>query len=637
MTLAMAIVLAALGAREGRAVEDPGCGLVEIALRPGSVVYPLGHSFIRSGTDSVWLGSTPWVAGTDYVLNRVRGELRLLREPIPGAVLRVRACWLVAPPPLELQRIKFRPVRPAALGEHADSAAAGAGIPSRPVTARDPGAAPKGASLSLSGNKTIAVDFGSNQDAALRQSLDLAVSGTLAPGVELTGVLSDRNAPLTSTGTTQSLEALDRVLIELKAPQGSAALGDVSLSVDQGEFGRIERRLQGMSGYWTTGPFRTAVAAASAPGEFHRLQFVGVEGRQGPYDLTDRDGAAGVSVVAGSEVVTVDGARMTRGESADYSMDYERGRITFSNRRPITANSRVTVDYQYSVNRYRRNLVAAGSRFERGGLYTFVEGITETDDRGRPLDRALDATDLKALGAAGDSAVRAFGAGVSNSGGDYDTVRVDGSSLAFAFAGRDSGQFAVQFAQVAPGQGAYADSTVIEGRTVFRYVGEGKGNHRIGRSLPLPESHQLWTMGTGAKVGPMTLEVEGAMSNLDRNVFSPRDDGDNRGQAARATLSSAGAVPGGTAGIALHARAVGESFAPFGRLEAPFAEEDWGLPIGADLEHQRRGDVTAFFRPRTGGELRAAVSRLALPGGFLGWPREGAWSREGPVTTHAIY
>src|SRR4029078_13439580 len=63
----------------------------------------------------------------------------------------------------------------------------------RPVTVRSTTTAPAGASLNIYGNKTGAVDFGSSQDAFLRQSLDLAVSGTLAPGVQLTGVLSDRN------------------------------------------------------------------------------------------------------------------------------------------------------------------------------------------------------------------------------------------------------------------------------------------------------------------------------------------------------------------------------------------------------------------------------------------------------------
>jgi hypothetical protein len=43
----------------------------------------------------------------------------------------------------------------------------------RPVTERSPSVAAAGTDLTLSGNKSIAVDFGSGQDAFLRQSLDL--------------------------------------------------------------------------------------------------------------------------------------------------------------------------------------------------------------------------------------------------------------------------------------------------------------------------------------------------------------------------------------------------------------------------------------------------------------------------------
>src|SRR6185503_8445242 len=158
--------------------------------------------------------------------------------------------------------------------------------------------------------------------------------------------------------------------------------------------------------------------------------------------------AIGISVVAGSEAVSVDGQRMTRGESADYSIEYERARITFSNRRPISSESRITVEYQYTVNRYRRNLIAGGGRWEKGRRFAFVQGLNESDDRGRPLDLTIGVGERLSLEAAGDSTGRALGPGVSGGGGDYDTVRVSAGELAFAFAGRAGGEFAVQFARV---------------------------------------------------------------------------------------------------------------------------------------------------------------------------------------------
>ncbi len=623
-----------------RSVGDPACGLSIFVQQEGTVAYRLPQPFLRPGSDSVWTRAEVWRRGSDYALDETRGELRLLRQPLPGDTLWVRTCRLLVTPPLEFRLYNWRPAGAAAADSTGPGRTSGPPPASRPATARSPAVAAAGTDLTLTGNKTIAVDFGSAQDAFLRQSLDLAVSGTLAPGVELTGALSDRNTPLGTAGATQDLQSLDRVLIELKAPQGRAALGDVTLDLRRGEFSRLERRLQGVRGEWGGGGFTGVVAAASAQGEHHTLQFFGVEGRQGPYPLTDRGGSPLISVVAGSEVVTVDGTRLTRGESADYFMDYERGRLTFTNRRPISSASRITVDYQFSVNRYRRNLAAGGGSWERGRLRAFTTFVTEGDDRGRPLGVTLDATDHFALAVAGDSIALAIGEGVSAGVGDYDFIPAGAVLAHYQFVGVDSGDFSVRFARVGPGFGAYLDSTVVGGRTVYAFVGQGNGPFRIGRPLPLPDSHQLWALAGGAGGGPFTVDVEGAVSRHDLNTFSTLDDADNVGGAGRARLTLEGRLPGrlgGAGGLELLARTVGRRFDPFSRLERPFAQEDWGLPIGSDLERQSRYELNGFLKSRSGGELRASVGHLATPDRFRSLRGTAQWSREGTVATRASW
>ena len=627
---------AAPGAARPRTVSDPACEVSVLVQQEGRVAYRLPRPFVRPGTDSVWTRAAAWRRGDDYALDETRGELRLLRPPVPGDTLWVSHCRLLVAPPLEFQLHAWRPAGTAA----PDSAAPAPVLPpaDRPATARSPGVAAAGTELTLTGNKTIAVDFGSSQDAFLRQSLDLSVSGTLAPGVELTGVLSDRNTPLGTAGATQDLQALDRVLIELKAPQGRAALGDVTLDLRRGEFARLERRLQGVRGEWGGRGFSGVVAAASAQGEHHTLQFFGVEGRQGPYPLTDRAGNPSISVVAGSEVVTMDGTRLTRGESADYFMDYERGRLTFTNRRPVTLASRITVDYQFTVNRYRRNLAAGGGAWERGRLRAFTTFVTEGDDRGRPLGIALDATDRFALAAAGDSIAQAIGQGVTAVQGDYDFVPPGAQPAHYQFVGVDLGAFSVRFARVGPGLGDYVDSTVVAGRTIYAYAGPGNGTFRVGRLLPLADSHQLWSLAAGGGRGALTVDVEGAVSRHDLNTFSSLDDADNVGGAGRARLALEGRVPGrlgGSGGLEMLTRVVGRRFDPFSRLERPFAQEDWGLPIGADLERQSRYELGGFLKPRGGGELRASIGQLATPDRFRSRRGTAQWSREGTVTTRA--
>jgi hypothetical protein len=487
----------------------------------------------------------------------------------------------------------------------------------RPSTQRDPTSAPSGAALAVNGNKTLAVEFGSAQDAALRQSLDLSVSGHIAPGVELTGVLSDRDTPLSAAGATQDIQSLDRVLVEVKAKDGAGALGDIPVTLTRSEFGRLERRVQGVAGEWRPGDLTVRAAAAGAQGEYNRIQFVGVDGLQGPYQLTDRDGGTGVTIVAGSEVVTVDGARMTRGEAADYAIDYDRARVTFSNRRPISSASRITVEYQFALTRFRRNLAMVSSEWKHGGWSWYAQGISEGDDAGRPLSGPLDPADRLRLSQAGDSL--ALGGGVTPGVGDYDTVRV-ATGAHFAFAGLDSGRFAVLFARVGDGRGDYADSGVVGGRTVYHYVGAGLGAFEVGKPLPTPQTQRLAAVGTSLSAGIFHLDAEGAGSYFDRNTLSVLDDGDDVGGAGRVLLSSEGRlgfVPG-RAGLAAGYRAVDKRFQPFTRLEVPFAEEDWGLPAGADLEHQRRAEASAWWRPGERSEFKTEVARLTTPDGFRG-------------------
>lgn len=569
----LALCAAAWPAAAPAQLRDPGCGTMRVPTRQDQVVYLLPHAFLRSG-ERITARDGDWTRGTDYLLDGLRGELRLLRAPVPGDTLVVAACWLLAPPPLERSWLKYRP----ASAGVPDTVTLDAGAPafSRAAVARNPNEAPAGASLSLTGNKTLAVDFGSQQDAFLRQSLDIAVSGALGPGVEVAGVLSDRNTPLTTEGSTTNLQSLDRVRLEVRSPQAQAALGDVTLSLAQSEFARIERRLQGVAAGIDRGALHARVAAASLPGEWRRTTLIGTEGVQGPYTLSG--GGIGVAVVAGSEVVLLDGERLTRGEGADYAIDYETGRITFTYRRPIRASSRITVDYQAGLDRFRRNLVAASTGVQRPNTRAWAQVVSESDDRGRPVDGALTESDRLQLALAGDSVAYALAGGVGNRGGDYDTVRVDGVRLVYAYVGGGAGQFSVPFASVGVGRGDYEPFTVESG-VAYRYVGIHRGTHQVGRSLPMPESHQLWSAGGGVTAGGLTADVEGAMSRHDANTFSGLDDGDNTGGAGRARVALEGrAGPLERVGVAVDLRAVDETFAPFGRLEAPFAEEDWDFP-----------------------------------------------------------
>lgn len=633
--LVVGVLVALAAAAPARAEHDPSCGVLTVPVHAGTLVYRLERGFLRAGSDTVRVRGVPWTRGTDYELDALRGEIRLLHDPVPGDTLAVQACWLLDPPPLERERMALRGGGEAPVAATSDTAPA---VTPRAGVSRARLDDASGVSLALSGSKSVAVEFGSQQDAFLKQSLDLTLSGTLAPGVELTGVLSDRNTPLTTTGSTQDLQALDRVLLELKAPGGDAQLGDVDLALGQGEFLRVDRRLQGMSAMLGGGATSVRFAAASVPGQHHRLEFYGTEGFQGPYTLTDDQGGTAISVVAGSEVVTLDGQRLTRGDAADYAMDYDAARITFTSRHPISASTRITIEYQFSSDAFQRRLVGGGGRWGGDRAYLYGGAVDESDDRGRPTAGTLTAADLVTLAFAGDSAARAVVPDVSDSGGDYDTVRVDSAHVAYAFVG-PGGHFAVPFTRVGTGEGDYQSYPVASG-TAFRFVGIGNGDYRVGRTLPLPQSHQLANAGGGVRWGPLAAEVEGAVSRLDRNTLSSLDDGDDVGRAGRARVALETAHAGWglrRLGLAGTMRDVDPRFAAFSTLSESFAAEAWGLAPGADVDHRRERALEAFAEGGAFGALHGTVGHLATPGGFTADRRELSYARSGLLAASADY
>jgi len=78
-----------------------------------------------------------------------------------------------------------------------------------------------------------------------------APPGKLSSDLDLVAALTDENVPLQPEGTTQTLQELDKVFIELKNPHYGATLGDFVYERGErqgGEFGRLSRKLQGILG-----------------------------------------------------------------------------------------------------------------------------------------------------------------------------------------------------------------------------------------------------------------------------------------------------------------------------------------------------------------------------------------------------
>ena len=98
--------------------------------------------------------------------------------------------------------------------------------------------------------------------------------------------ISDQSSSIPPEGTTRELEELDRIAIALRGTGWQGNFGDVTLGLDGGLFGRLERRAVGAVVHGSKGIFTVSGGYAKPRGEFGSLLFNGIDGVQGPYRLS---------------------------------------------------------------------------------------------------------------------------------------------------------------------------------------------------------------------------------------------------------------------------------------------------------------------------------------------------------------
>jgi hypothetical protein len=548
----------------------------ELAVSADSLRLRLPRGWVQAESFRLVREGQQLTRGLDFLLDPRRGAVRLLRPLPPGT--RLLASYRSFPVPLrpEYRRHVLRATEGA--GEAASSTVQPArGAPGGSESVR----------LDLTGSKTFSIEVGSRRDPTLQQSLDLALDGRIGRDLAIKAILTDRRTPLQPEGGSARLSDLDRILVEAESPNVRLSLGDIRLTAPAGEFLRYDRRLQGVRVEATPSSFSGFAAAATAPGTYVTREFLGQEGKQGPYVLAAASFSVVGAIVAGSERVVLDGRLLTRGETEDYLVDYAGGTLTFTNRHPITAYSEITVEIQVVTESYRRSAYAASAALRTasgpaGVDRTRVTFLAEGDDHSRPM-LPLSAAQRAALRAAGDSLTPELSSGIRFVGpglGDYDLVRNDTLAVSFfLYKGAAHGSYLVRFDDVGDGKGDYADTTAAEGDRFYVYTGRKKGRFLPGGAVPRPERNLLAAFVVEPGIARwLRLRGEGAVSEHDPNTFSSRDDGDNRGTAWKVE-NRAGPFPVGPLSLALDGswRVVEARFHPFDRIQPSFRAKEWNV------------------------------------------------------------
>lgn len=387
------------------------------------------------------------------------------------------------------------------------------------------------------------LQVGSAQDAAFTNSFNLTFSGSLGDELSFKGALSEESAPLQPEGNTQTLRDIDRIFVEFRAKDHFAVtIGDFPLSLSHirldsipttSLYDNITRKVLGAMATVQAGPTAVATSYSVTKGQFTSNALQGIDGVQGPYRLSGRNGEQAIIIIAGTEHIYLDGELLLRGEQNDYVIDYGLAQVQFTTKRIITSFSRITIDFEYTDEQYSRNLFAAKqvtSLFGNAALFSTTY-LREGDDQNNPKELILTDSDKAILARAGNDPLKATKSGVVFVGKDSISGKARGSYIAvdsvisavavhfFRYSPLDSinAFYTVGFGFAGTGKGQYIRKSIGE----FDYVGMGNGDYDTLIFLPLPQLHELF--GGKLSVVPfpgLNLTGEGAATGLTQNRFS---------------------------------------------------------------------------------------------------------------------
>jgi len=469
--------------------------------------------------------------------------------------------------------------------------------------------------LQKNGSISRGITVGNNQNASLQSQLNLQVLGKIAEDIEIEMAATDNSIPFQPDGTTTQLQEFDRIYITARTPYANVTAGDFQIrNYEKNYFLKYFKRLQGLHLENTyrdsSGHFKlfSGLSFAVSKGKFSRMVFYGQENNQGPYRLRGADGETFIIVLSGTERVYVDGELLQRGQDKHYIIDYNAGEITFTARMPVTKDKRIVIEFQYAERNYSRTIMEWREELQMKKSSVHFSWLNEQDNPNRPLQQELTQEQKKLLYSIGDTVSKAISPAyikVPYSPDEILYVRKDTIVQSVQYKGiffhkttySDLDTFyKVTFSQVGTGKGNYVrDASQSNGR-VFKWVapvnGKPSGDYEPVVLLVTPKKNSLFNAGaTFSVTNHQLIEIQGAVSDYDRNRFSPYNRNDDRGYAANVSWNGYFPVSNNNKKgfiAKTTAERVTRFFTPFERFRTVEFERDWNRPLDGKIQDDQQ-------------------------------------------------
>jgi hypothetical protein len=509
-----------------------------------------------------------------------------------------------------------------------------------------------GSSLNKSGSISRGVSFGNNQDLGVNSTLNLELSGDIAPNLKLIASLSDDNMPIQPDGNTNKLQEFDQVFIQLYNDRFKTIAGDFWLYKPKGYFMNYRKRGQGLTTEytWTTNPekvWKTQVSGALSKGKFNRQVIQGVEGNQGPYRLRGAENEPFITILSGTERVFIDGKQLERGQEYDYTINYNTAEVIFTSRNMITKDSRIVVEFQYSDLNYARSLLQTSTTYTSKKTEFWINAYTEQDAKNQTLQQELSFEQKQLLSSIGDSIELARTNSIDSIGYfenqvmyrmidslGYDSVLVYSVNPSVAV-------YRAVFTFVGQGKGNYVFSNLNALGKVYKWVepigGVPQGDHEPSRLIITPKQRRMVSSGFSYALSKkLRLESEVAYTGNDLNTFSSLDREDDAGYSNRTRILgtiplSRDSLPNWQLETKVEVELLSENFVPIEQYRTVEFDRDWNTRNKGYTGRQIASSAGTNFKHRQYGNLNAEAQHFTIGNDYEGLrgASNGNWSQKG--------
>ncbi|MCF6180520.1 hypothetical protein [Lutibacter sp.] len=397
--------------------------------------------------------------------------------------------------------------------------------------------------LNAVGNITRGLTIGNNQNGVVNSSLDLQIAGKISDKVTLKGSIIDTNIPIQENGNTYKLNEFDRVFIELFSKNWKITAGDIYLNNSETKYLNFNKKVSGLAVNAIIknkhSEINIETSGAVVRGKYKKVEFVGEEGNQGPYKLNDLNNNSYILILSGTENIYINGQLLKRGENNDYTIDYNNAELTFNTTFPITANMRISAEFQFNDRVFTRFITYNNIKFKSEKLVVSSYFYNENDVKNQPLEQDLTDAQKQILANAGNDLTK-----MASPSAYIDTYSDNkilykktplGTSEIFEYSTNENDiLYHVSFSFVGANLGNYKLKEVIAIGKVYEYIGANLGNYNPIIKLTAPNKLQVAVFKANYQPSVKTsIQAEAAFSINDANLFSTIDDENNNGFATQ--------------------------------------------------------------------------------------------------------